>query len=374
MKRLIAVLTILTFVGTWVVVPIASAQQSDPRLIGGTSNDPGRPSALEGSYITGNGQFQWLMVGAPRGCINSTGPTACPENNAHLWFYNEACNRIVDKASPLTENDVKVFPLHSPGFLSSPRIGNVLVAAVSPFESLAQPVLATNAIIGEMFYVDINRGIGRMEEMAALKGPAGWQPYSGAHVILWAPPDDGTFFFNTLLVRCPVGGSVTAQGTIFGTAGTLAGDMIDLQNQDEGGGAPGEGYSAATSGSFSLVTTSSAYDESGRFAKALSAFVYNVDEEFQESVDNLPCRCIGVDPNRGAPVSWQPEVRMSALSAFSATNESYWELESFASDGLDDVWAASLNVRLVIGTALNVNFFGRLHRAPGKAGLEAANP
>jgi hypothetical protein len=373
MKRLIAVLTILTFVGTWVVVPIASAQQSDPRLIGGTSNDPGRPSALEGSYITGNGQFQWLMVGAPRGCINSD-PVACPQNDAHLWFYNESCNRVVDKASPLTENDVRVFPLHSPGFLSSPRIGNVLVAAVSPFESLAQPVLATNAIIGEMFYVDINRGIGRMEEMAALKGPAGWQPYSGAHVILWAPPDDGTFFFNTLLVRCPVGGSVTAQGTVFGTAGTLAGDMIDLQNQDEGGGAPGEGYSAATSGSFSLVTTSSAYDESGRFAKALSAFVYNVDEEFQESVDNLPCRCIGVDPNRGAPVSWQPEVRMSALSAFSATNESYWELESFASDGLDDVWAASLNVRLVIGTALNVNFFGRLHRAPGKAGLEAANP
>jgi hypothetical protein len=361
MKRLIAVLTILTFVGTWAVVPIASAQMKDPMRFGGDSNDPGKPDSLEGSYITGNGQFQWLMIGAPRGRID--GDSSIEGNVAHLWFYTAACNRVVDKAAPLTENQSKVFALHNPGFLTGPRVGNVIVAAISPFTGPFQPVSATNAIIGEMFYVDINRGIGRLEELAANTAePTAWQPYSGAHVILFAPPDDGVNFFDTLLVRCPVGASVTAQGTVFGTAGTLGGDMVDLYNQSNGGGSPGDGYSSTTSSvTDTWLINSSAADPSGLFAKALSASVYNLDEEFQESVDNLGCQCIGT--------ATSPEVRLGTLSAFAASHESYWELQSFNQGGLDDAWTAGLNVRLTVPGLLNVNFFHRLHRTPGAQSL-----
>src|SRR5262245_13610951 len=241
MKRLIAVLTILTFVGTWAVVPSALAQQKDPLRFGGGTENPGSPNALEGGYITGNGQFQWLMIAAPRGRID--GDSSIEGNVGHLWFYNATCNRVVDKAAPLTENDAKVFPLHNPGFLTGPRVGNVIVAAISPFTGPFQPVPATNAIIGEMFYVDINRGIGRLEELATNPPTSqpGWTPYAGAHVILFAPPDDGVNFFDTLIVRCPVGASVTSQGTVFGTAGTLGGDMVDLYNQAAEGGGPGDG-------------------------------------------------------------------------------------------------------------------------------------
>jgi hypothetical protein len=364
MKRLIAVLTILTFVGTWAVVPIASAQQTDPMRFGGDSQDPGSPSALEGGYITGNGQFQWLMIGAPRGAID--GNSSIEGNVAHLWFYNAACNRVVDKAGPLTENRSKVFALHNPGFLTGPRVGNVIVAAISPFTGPFQPVAATNAIIGEMFYVDINRGIGRLEEVAtnpATSSQNAWQPYSGAHVILFAPPDDGVNFFDTLILRCPVGASVTSQGTVFGTAGTLGGDMVELYNQSISSQTVGDGYLSTASSVTTrwIIFNSSASDPSGLFAKALSAAVYNLDEEFQESVDNLGCQCIGT--------ATSPEVRLSTLSAFSATHESYWELQSFNSGGLDDAWTADLNVRLTVAGLLNVNFYHRLHRVPGSQGL-----
>jgi hypothetical protein len=368
MKRLIAVLTILAFAGTWAVVPMAAAQQPDPMRWGGESDDPGHPGGMEGSFITGNGQFQWLMIGAPRGCIDDT--ANCPTNSAHLWFYNEACNRLIDKAGHLTENDVKVFPLHDPTFLTAPRVGNVLVAAESNWTGHAQPVIATNPLIGQMFYVDVNRGIGRLEELATLSTTDyGWNPYAGAHALLFAPPDDGVFFFDTLLVRCPVGASVTAQGTVFGTAGTLGGDMIELVSQYNGN-VIGDGYSSADSGAdtAAVVGNSSSTDPSGVFAKALSAFVYDLDEEFIESVDNLPCRCIGVTAPGAS--GFTPEVRLRDLSGFAGGNESYWEIESFNSTGLDDGFTAALNVRLAIGSLLNVNFFHRLHKTPGKDGLE----
>ena len=51
MKRLIAVLTMLAFFGSWAWVPTASAR--DPKHIGGQSEDdndgPGVPAALEGA-------------------------------------------------------------------------------------------------------------------------------------------------------------------------------------------------------------------------------------------------------------------------------------------------------------------------------------
>jgi hypothetical protein len=374
MKRLIAVLTILAFVGTWAVVPIASAKVTDPRKFG-QLEDPGRPSALEGSYITGNGQFQWLMIAAPGNCLDKS--DNCPDNEAHLWFYNEACNRLVDKPAPLTENDVRVFPLHSTSFLTAPRIGNVLVAAVSRWRGSGQPVLATSAVIGEMFYIDVNRGIGRMEELARLGSSGGLAPYDGSHVIAWAPPDDGTNFFVTLLVRCPVGGSVNSAGTVFGTPATLAGDLIELMSQ-ENGGSIGDGYASTlsnvTRANFNgeMANSVALNDVSGRFASFIQGFVYNVDEEFQESVDRVPCRCIGVTPPGGS--SFVPEVRLSALSAFAAANESYWELDSFNTNPgestFNDAWTAALNIQLKVGSALNVNFFGRLHHARGRLALE----
>jgi hypothetical protein len=350
MKRLTAVLAFVALIGSGGAP--AWAQQVDPLALGFTS-----PGALEGSFITeSSGQFQFLILGSPRLCNDGSDPDVCP-NPVHLWFYTAACSRVDDAQAPLTENDVEILELHSP-FLTSVRTGNVLVATTPPSGPFDQPILGTNSILGLTYYIDVNRGIGRIEELARLSNNNGngWSPYKPIHVVPFALPDDGGIIFNTLLIRCPRGTAVADDPLfVFGDEGTLGGDMLDLAAQDEGF-VPGSAYSSATS----LANDNTICDDcdtNGLFARALTAIIFDLDENFLRSVDNLPCQCIGVAPQGGA---FQAEVRMSTLAAIAGVRATYWELFSFGAPTGDELFTGALNTQLRVGS-LNLNFFTRLH-------------
>lgn len=362
MKRLTGWLVVLAL--TAVGGSLAWAQMPDPLHIGESNT----PAALEGSYITESGMLQFLVVGSPRGCNDGSDPTDCP-NVAHLWFYNAACNRVEDLKLPLTANDVEIVPLHDPT-VTQVRTGNVLVAATPPGGPFDLPILADNPLIGKTYYFDTNRGIARMETMARLSGffGNGWTDYRPAAVLLVAPPDDGVTFFNTLLVRCPAGTAVQAAnslgGTVLGTIGTLGGDMLDLAAQNEG---------APSGSSFDKATTQADVDTlcddcetNGTFAAALTAIIYDLDENFLRSVDNMPCRCIGVGP-QGGTVAAEP--RLATLAPIAATTATYWEIFSFGKAAGEELFAAAHNLQVKLGS-LNVNLFGRLHNARDRANIE----
>ncbi len=363
MKRLTAVLALVALtVGGGAP---AWAQNVDPLTIGDTS-----PGALEGSYITtdtAGGQFQFLILASPRFCNDSSNPNVC-EFTPHVWFYTAACIRVNDIRVPLTENDVEIISLHSP-LVTSVRVGNVLVAGTPGTGPFSQPLLLTNSIIGLMYYADVNRGIGRIEELARLSNNNGngWSPYKPAHVIPFALPDDGGVIFNTLLVRCPRSTDLARANDddagdffISGVEGTLGGDMLDLASQDEGN-PPAQAYNPATT----LATDQTLCDDcetTGVFARALSFFIFDLNENFLQSVDNVPCQCIGLTTILGGTAV---EARLRDISPISGIQATYWEITSFGppidEEHTDsgELFTASLNTRLRAGS-LNLNFFSRL--------------
>lgn len=339
MKRLIAAVTFLALAGS--PVPAVRAQNTDPLAIGQGS----APAALEGSYITGAGHLQFLALGSPQG-----------PNQAHLRFYTTACNRVDDAAVSLTENDVALLPLHSDQITSN-RVGNVLVTA------------SDGAIIGWMYYIDTNRGIGRLEEMARLAagegGGTGWSPYRPAHVLLFAPPDDDATSFVTLLVRCPVGTTIQAPGaaggTVVGAGGTLGGDMLDLASQAGDGSSPGAALDPSTTIADSHTLCPSCAT-SGIFATRLLALVFDTDESFLKSVDSMTCRCLGVSIGGGP---FANEARLKDIAPITAAQSTYWEI--FGSGA--GLFTASVNLQVKSG-GLNVNFFNRLHNARARGNIE----
>jgi hypothetical protein len=350
MKRLTAVLAFVALTGGGGIA--AWAQQVDPLALGFTS-----PGALEGSFITDNTQFQFLILASPRFCNDASDPDVC-ENRVHLWFYTAACSRVDDAAITLTENDVDIQELHSP-LVTSVRAGNVLVAATPPSGPFDQPILATNSILGLMYYIDANRGIGRIEEMSRLSNNNGngWSPYRPIALIPFALPDDGQIIFNTLLMRCPVGTALveTDPTLVFGQEGSLGGDMLDLASQDEGN-PPGDSYDPGTTNATSSTICDDC-DTNGLFASALTAIIYDLSENFLRSVDNLPCQCLGVAPQGGA---FELETRLSDLAAIAGVEATYWELFSFGAPTGDELFTGSMNTQLVAGP-FNLNFFSRLH-------------
>jgi len=338
MKRLLVTLLFLALAANPVAAP---AQNTDPLAIGQGK----APAALEGSYITGGEHLQFLVLGSPQGA-----------NQAHLRFFTAACNSVDNTIVRLTENDVEVIPLHN-SLATAGRVGNVLVTASS------------EAIIGWMYYIDANRGIGRLEEMARLAdgggGGTGWSPYRPAHVLLFAPPDDGASALVTLLVRCPVGTATQAPGaaggTVVGTLGTLGGAMLDLASQAVDGSAPGAALNPATTIADSGTLCPSCAT-SGIFATRLFAVVYDTDEHFLKSVDNVACRCLGVSL-AGNPFVDEPRLKDIALvTAFQST---YWEIFGVGAD----LFTASVNLQ-VKSAGLNVNFFNRLHNARAGDNIE----
>jgi hypothetical protein len=63
------------------------------------------------------------------------------------------------------------------------------------------------------------------------------------------------------------------------------------------------------------------------------------------------------------------EVQLSALAGSAATQETYWEIFSFAGPAGDELFAASNSLQLRIG-GLNVLFHGRLHTANDRDNIE----
>ena len=308
----------------------ASAQNPDPLHIGSSNT----PAALEGSYITTDGRLQWLMLGSPQ-----------TDLSLHIQFYTAACNEVTDKSLKLTENQVAALPLHSPSTTRN-RVGNFLVSGPGL-------ELTDAAVIGQTFFVDVNRGIARLEELARLAGDGatGWSPYQPAHVLLFAPPDDGVTATATLLVRCPVGVTrVTTEGKtdIVGTPGTLGGDMLALAATAQGG------LPDAT-------TLCAKCDTNGLFATAMAANVYDLDENLLQSTDSIPCRCLGVDPTRSG-TGFVTEARLSELAPLAGLGPTYWEIFSVGGAAGEELFTASQNIQVRFG-GLNLNFYGRLHNA-----------
>jgi hypothetical protein len=369
MKRLTAVLAFVALIGSGGVP--AWAQQVDPLALGFTS-----PGALEGSFITDTAaQLQFLILASPRLCNDASDPDLC-ENRVHLWFYTAACNRVDDAAVTLTENDVEILPLHSP-LLTSVRAGNVLVAATPPSGPFDQPILATNSVLGLTYYIDVNRGIGRIEELSRLSNNNGngWSPYKPVAIIPLALPDNGSSIFETLLIRCPQGTALVDREVspgpppiiatfVVGTEGTLGGDMLDLALQDEGF-SPGDAYSAATTFADEFTICDDC-DTNGLFASALTAIIYDLDENFLRSVDNLPCQCLGVAPQGGA--AFDTEVRLSDLAAIAGVEATYWEVFSFGAPSGDELFTGSMNTQLRV-VNLNLNFFSRLHNTNARENI-----
>jgi len=353
--------------------PGSWAQQPDPLVIGANNT----PAALEGGYQTGGGLFQWLAIAAPQECID--GSANCPDTAAHLWFYAAACTRVDDKAVPLSKNKLTVISLHDP-LVTANRVGNVLVGGTLPNSQFQQVRLTSNAIIGQTWFVDAVRGIGRIEDMARLSGNSGmgWSPYRPAHVLLLAPPDDGVILTGTLIFRCPTGTAVLAKvstvggGSVVGTVGTLGGDMLDLASQDEGA-APGTAVNAVLTEADDDTLCGSC-STNGLFAKAISAIVYDTEENLIKSVDNISCRCLGASIAGGA---FQSEIRLKDLALAAGSQATYWEIFSFgattnvAQGGTDtqELWTAALNV---VGSfpGLKVNFYTRLHSTNDRSNIE----
>lgn len=337
MKRLFAALLFTSIVGGslpgW-------AQNTDPLTIGQGQ----APGALEGSYITGGEHLQFLALSAPRGATQ-----------AHLQFYSATCTVVDNRIVDLTDNDVELLGLTDP-LVTRNRVGNVLVTA-SPGDA---------PIIGWTYYVDVSRGIARLEEMSRLsaEGGTGWAPYKPAHALLFAPPDNGVSTFVTLLVRCPTGTATQAPGaaggTVVGTPGTLGGDMLDRAAVSDGA-APGSVFGPGTT-TASDGTLCSACDTNGVFASALFGLVFDDDENFLGSLDNLSCRCLGLSSAGGTFVN---EPRLRDISPAAAQNGTYWEL--FGAGG--SLFTASVNLQLR-AVGLNVNFFSRLHNARAVDNLE----
>lgn len=331
-------LLVLVSAGSPVAAP---AQNTDPLTIGQGKS----PSALEGSYITGGEHLQFLVIGSPRG-----------ENRAHLTFYAATCTAVSNKIVPLTDNDVELVALHS-NLTTRSRVGNVLVTA------------SDAPIIGWTYYVDVSRGIGRLEELARLAGGArggtGWSPYRPSHVLLFAPPDDGVSTFATLLVRCPVGTAVQAPGaaggTVIGQPGTLGGAMLDLASQTVDGSAAGAAFdpdtTIATAGTLCPSCTTT-----GLFASRFNADIYDTDENFLMSIDSVDCRCLGVSLAGG---TFTNEPRLKDLAPVAASQSTYWELFGVGTG----LFTASVNLQIREG-GLNVNFFNRLHNARDADNIE----
>jgi hypothetical protein len=370
MKGLVAGLMVVGLLA--MAAPGSWAQNVDPLTIGTTS-----PGALEGDYQTGGGLLQFLAVASPTLCNDGSDATDCPLSG-HLWFYNAACSRISDKAVPLTENDLEIVPLHDP-LVTQNRVGNVLVAATLPNAQFGQVRLATNPIIGQTWFVDTVRGIARIQDLARLSNNNGngWAPYKPAHVLILAPPDDGSFLTGTLIFRCPVGTALLAKangagGFIVGTPGTLGGDMLDLANQDEGG-LPNESNDPL----LTTATSSTICDDcttNGVFAKALQAFVFDDDELLLQSVDNIQCRCLGAAfPAGGTFVN---EIRLKDLSVHAGVRATYWEIFSFGftpapeNQEVDALFTAALNVVANFGPAGRMNFYSRLWNANARTNIE----
>ena len=378
MKRLTMVLTILTL--TLAGASLGWAQQVDPLAIGQNN----APAALEGGYQTEAGQFQFLMLASPQGCLNgdpnSKGDRSCKNSTTHLWFYTAACTRVDNLQVPLTKNDVAVLPLHSPAVTSN-RVGNVLVAATPPGGPFDQPLLASNAIIGQTWFIDANRGIGRIEDMARSDGNGGngWTPYRPAHVLLFAPQDNGIDLFGGLIFRCPVGTSLTSRGTpsttfVLGALLTLGGDMLDLAAQSDGD-APGSALQASLTEA-NEDTLCDDCQTNGLFATKLSAIVYDLDEKFLRSQDNINCRCLGASIGAGA---FSTEVRLGALVIEAKTQETYWEIFTIGQPrnpnnatgddpSSESLFTAALNVQVV--STVSVNFYTRLFSARDRTNIE----
>jgi len=361
MKRLITVLTILAL--TLAGGSLVWAQNPDPLHIGQFN----APAALEGGYQTGAGLFQFLIIGAPQECLD--GSKNCPDTTAHLWFYTAACTRVENGQVKLSKKKVSVIPLHD-GLVTSNRVGNVLVAGTPPGLAFDKPRLTTSAIIGQTWFIDANRGIGRIEDMARLAGNdgEGWQPYRPAHVLLFAPPDDGVGLFDTLIFRCPQGTARqkagTAGGVVVGTPLTLGGDMLDLASQSTHGSIAGAALDANTTVSDSSDLCNDCATN-GTFAKVLTAIVRDDNEGFLKSIDSITCRCLGASIAGGA---FSNEVRLRDMAIQAGSQNTYWEITTVGAPDGNELFTAALNVQ--VKSTVNVNFYTRLWSANDPDNLE----
>jgi hypothetical protein len=309
-----------------------------------------------------------MVLASPNGC--NDGSAACP-NRVHLWFYTADCNRIGDVAvhPPLTENDVEAISFHNHPYNTLTVVGNVLVAGVAPSVFGWQtPLLASNSIAGWVLSVDVNRGISYVEDLARLgsgRSGGGWAPYKPAHALLYAPADDGKEAIVTLRARCPTGTVINAAGTVFGPRGTLGADMLDLATQALGD-TPGDAHSAATSDA-NAATLCPECVTSGVFARRLAFIIFDTDEEFWETAENVPCQCLGMDVTRTG-TAFAPEVRLRDLSGFAARNDTYWEVISQGVPPGDELFtiAVTIDMKVKGGSA---RFFTRLHNLYAVADL-----
>jgi hypothetical protein len=344
------------------------------------------PSALEGGFdVLASGKLAFLAVGSPRFCNDGN----CDSGVTHMWFYTEACNRTTNLPLPMTENDLEIVPLHDP-FVTLTKAGNFLVAAIVP--GSPNPRLASNPIIGQTWYVDAVRGIGRIEPLAANRdGGEGWVPYKPAAVALLVPPDDGGFLTATFIFRCPVGTALLAKATtnsgfIVGSVLTLGGDMLDLASQEEGN--PPELVFDPTLTPADEDTLCDNCTTNGLFAKVLAAFVYDDDENPLISLDNMQCRCLGSTVT--GQTTFFNEIRAKDLTIHASNKVTYWEIGGI--NGLPTtitnipnndprevpnhaLFVGALNVRANFGAAVGVmNFFTQLFGARAQTIIRLGQP
>ncbi|MGH7265769.1 MAG: hypothetical protein ACREMB_13105, partial [Candidatus Rokuibacteriota bacterium] len=336
MKRLLVVLVALTIVP--LAGAVAMAQQPDPLHIG--VNQDATPAALEGGYRTDGGRLQFVVLGSPRDCNDGSDPVSCP-NALRVYFYNEACNRVDHVPVSLAENGLAILELHNPGVTAN-RAGNFLVAGASAGNP-GQPRLANHALTGLSYFVDPNQGVSRVEELARLaESGVGWRPYQPSAMLPFAPPDDGGFLTDTLLLRCPVG--VTPAVLEFfnlGTPGTLGGDMQDLASQAEGG-APGTVLADDS-------TVNNRADGDGSFAVNLVALVFDPDGNLL-GIPTFPCRCY-------------TEQRLNGILPAAGVTSTHWEIFGLsAQEKRAGLFAGAFSLRAVVG-GVTATFAHRLHPA-----------
>jgi hypothetical protein len=324
------------------------------------------PGALEGGFQEGGGVINFLVLGSPRNCNDGTIPGTC-DNPAHIWFYDQTCTQVNHQAIAMKPNQVVLLPI---GSVTPVTQGNFLVATAKTANPL-QPIIAqpdptgpfaapsppgTGAsIIGELFVIDVVRGISRLEPLARLEHYYGWMRYRSEGALLLSLPDDRVSIIEDLLLRCPTGISLVnpaLNDNVHATQGQLGGDMMELSHQARNTAPIGDAYLAAPTKPNTNETiwfrggqTPATYN--GLFATAVTATLYDPSGSVLGTA-STPCQCF-------------TSVPLSTVSPLAAAGQTYWEI--VATDGTANfaggkkgAFTGGVNMQVKQG-GLNLNFF-----------------